>query len=229
VHDPLDVDHEDSTFFDAADELSVCSSSAYGSDNEEHPPPRHLPPARHTAAAAIVRPAAAPPTPCEPLDSDSSLPPGLELSASRRAQLLVAMRAAVLKPADSAACAAYEDRSPATLERFLRARDYDVAVSAALYLEHRAWRKSLGWHVPASAVPAQVWAHKKVSIQALSRRGAPLLILLARRHTMENRDMTAVRLFIVHSMDRIMDSLAPGGQMICLVDFEGLSRKNADV
>ena len=122
-----------------------------------------------------------------------------------------------------------EDRSPATLERFLRARDYDGPGATALFLEHRAWRTKLGWRVPASRIPAREFAHQKICLQATSVDGRPLLLIVSRRHSMVDRDMDASRAFIVHTMDRIFDAMRPGGQFLVLVDFNGLSRANADI
>jgi hypothetical protein len=82
----------------------------------------------------------------------------------------------------AAAVAPWEDRSPATLERFLRARDYDVGVAAALFLEHRAWRQQLGVRVPGDRVPARQFGEQKIALQSLSRTGRPLLIIVAKRH-----------------------------------------------
>jgi hypothetical protein len=82
----------------------------------------------------------------------------------------------------AAAVAPWEDRSPATLERFLRARDYDVGVAAALFLEHRAWRQQLGVRVPGDRVPARQFGEQKIALQGLSRAGRPLLIIVAKRH-----------------------------------------------
>ena len=76
----------------------------------------------------------------------------------------------------------WEDRSPATLERFLRARDYDAAVAAELFLEHRAWRNTFGWHVTGAEVLPSQLAAEKIALQGLSRTGAPLLVILAGRH-----------------------------------------------
>ncbi len=82
----------------------------------------------------------------------------------------------------AAAAARWEDRSPATLERFLRARDFDVAVAAALFLEHRAWRSALGWAVPPTRLPAVQLAERKIALQARCRQGRPLLIIAVSRH-----------------------------------------------
>ena len=84
--------------------------------------------------------------------------------------------------------ALWEDRSPATLERFLRARDYDVAVASELFLEHRAWRKSLGWRVTGDRVPPSQFEERKIALQARSRAGAPLLIIIASRHNKCDRN-----------------------------------------
>ena len=78
--------------------------------------------------------------------------------------------------------ATWEDRSPATLERFLRARDFDVPVATTLFLEHRAWRCNIGWHVTGTQVNAAQLAERKIALQALSRTGAPWLIIVAKRH-----------------------------------------------
>ena len=120
--------------------------------------------------------------PAAPLDDDHWLPPG-GVAPHVRDAALATMCQLITAPADTAACALLEDRSPATLERFLRARDFDAAVAAALFLEHRAWRQSFGWSVSGAAVPQRQYDEQKIMLQALSRSGAPLLIIIARRHS----------------------------------------------
>jgi hypothetical protein len=170
--------------------------------------------------------------------SDNAMPLGWpSITPSVRSAKLAAMRAAITANKSSAQEAApWEDRSPATLERFLRSRDYRVDVAAELFLEHRAWRTSLGWHVPESAVAQPYFSERKLAIQALSSKGkeplsvgCPLLIIVARNHILEGRKMDEVRTAIVHVMDRIMDSLPPGGRFVVLLDLVGLQYRNADV
>ena len=128
-----------------------------------------------------------------------------------------------------AAAALWEDRSPATLERFLRARDYNVGVASALFLEHRAWRQSLGWVVGPSGIPPKLWAEQKGAIQAISTDGhTPLLVIVVRNHSMVGREMPPAKRFIVHAMDRVCDSLRPGGRFVVAIDFEGMGYRNAD-
>jgi len=177
-----------------------------------------------TAPAALLRV----PTPCDPLDDDARLPPN-GVPAARRAAAVAALRAAILAPEGSAAVARLEDRSPATLERFLRARDYDVAVAAALFLEHRRWRGSFGWRVLGTQVPAAQYGEGKVALQALSRTGAPLLIVVARRHNREAAEAAVMRRYITFCLDKCMDALPPGGQLIAILDLAALSRRNLDV
>lgn len=219
---------EDDTFYDCeecGDYVDLCDApepSSRGAAADQKGP----------ASEREVSPWPDLPLPCEPLDDDDEVPPlpaGTDISQRDRQAALTAMRAAVMAPWDTEIVSPWEDRSPATLERFLRARDYDVPVASTLYLEHRAWRRQLGWRVPASAVPAEHWAHQKICLQALSVDGRPLLIIVVRRHTMAGRDMDAVRAFIVHTMDRIFDAMRPGGQFLVLVDFKGLSRTSADL
>jgi hypothetical protein len=96
---------------------------------------------------------------------------------------LPAVHAAAPLPARAPdAVAHWEDRSPATLERFLRARDYDVPIAAALLLEHRAWRQGFGWAIGFEQLPPKLIGHAAIALQALSRRGNPLLIIVTRRH-----------------------------------------------
>lgn len=166
--------------------------------------------------------------PVAPLDDDSWLPPG-GVSPHVRDVALAAMRQLITAPADTAACTVWEDRSPAALERFLRARDFDVAVASALFLEHRAWRRSFGWSVRGTAVPQRQYDERKIMLQGLSRSGAPLLIILARRHDKEHRDMADIQRFIIFTMDKIMDAMRPGGQFVVLLDLSGLTRHNLDL
>lgn len=182
----------------------------------------------HAGESSAERPLGDVPTPCEPLDDDARLPPN-GVPAARRAAAVAELRAAILAHADSAAVAHLEDRSPATLERFLRARDYDVGVAAALFLEHRRWRGGFGWRVLGSEVPPSQYAEQKVALQALSRTGAPLLIVVARRHDREAAEPAVMRRFITFCLDKCVDALPPGGQLIAILDLASLGRRNLDV
>jgi hypothetical protein len=147
-------------------------------------------------AAASPATVGSPPHPCEPLDEDSHIPPlpqGYGVPAEERERAVVAMRAAVLGGPDTALVSPWEDRCPATLERFLRARDYDVAVAASLFLEHRAWRQSFGWRVQAAQVTDKEFGQHKICLQARSVDDRPLLIIVVRRHTVIGRDMDVVK------------------------------------
>ena len=172
------------------------------------------------------------PHPCEPLDDDADLPPlphGYPVPEEERKRALVAMRSAVLGGPDTELVAPWEDRSPATLERFLRARDFDVPVAASLFLEHRAWRQSFGWRVQAAQVTGEQFGHQKICLQARSVDDRPLLVIIVRRHTVIGRDLDVVKAYIVHTMDRIFDSMRPGSQFLVLVDFKGMGRINIDL
>ena len=75
--------------------------------------------------------------PIEPLDEDEELPPlpdNYPVSARARSEALRTLRSLILAAPDATepTVAALEDRSPATLTRFLRARDFDAHVAAAL-------------------------------------------------------------------------------------------------
>ena len=245
--------------YDSADEAEWFDACAHFADDPAYadlsfgaahatgeglPPP----PAPTSLAQSSV------PLPTEPLDDDDWLPPNT-VSDKERAAAVAALRARILATPDAGtptcalppirfricaltcarcradAVAPYEDRSPATLERFLRARDYDVDVAAALMLEHRAWRVAANWAVGIERVTPADLASRKIALQALSRRGEPLLIIVASRHSKcalvpshaallvssvfeldadlrrsvfrrDNRDMVDVRNYIVYTMDK---------------------------
>ena len=105
-----------------------------------------------------------------------------------------------------------------------------MAVAAALFLEHRAWRQSLGWAVGPSSIPPKLWAEKKGALQAISHDGhhTPLLVIVVRNHDMSGREMAPAKRFIVHAMDRVVDCLRPGGRFVVAIDFEGMGYRNAD-
>ena len=244
-------DDEDDAFYD-------CYSDDFGGDDASTHGSRRP---SYSEAATVSPSSLGGPHPCEPLDDDEDvppLPPGVELSPEERRAALAAMRASILGGPDTAAVAPWEDRSPATLERFLRARDYDVAVASALFLEHRAWRQSFGWRVEAAQVTDEQFGQHKICLQARSVDDRPLLVIVVRRHSVVGRDMDVVKAYIVrlpssrpaslcrrmphslppgplspphqvHTMDRIFDSMRPGGQFLVLVDFKGMSRANIDL
>lgn len=136
------------------------------------------------ASGALVQsPAAAQASgPAAPLDDDRWLPPSAVSPQVRDAALAAMRRLITADRGETEACSEWEDRSPATCERFLRARDFDAGVAAALFLEHRAWRRSFGWSVRGGEVSRRQYDEQKIVLQALSRKGAPLLIIIARRH-----------------------------------------------
>jgi hypothetical protein len=127
------------------------------------------------------------------------------------------------------ACAQYEDRSNACLERFLRARKYDVAVSSAMFLEHRRWRTGFGWVQGPADVPVQL-AQQKVCMQGLCRDGLPFVIVVANAHRPTGRaGVPELFAFFVYVMDTLSTAMGPGGQFRILVDLRNMSRGNADL
>jgi len=127
------------------------------------------------------------------------------------------------------ACTAYEDRSNACLERFLRARKYDVAVASAMYLEHRRWRAAFGWVQGPSDVPVQL-SQRKVCMQGLCRDGLPFVIVVANAHRPTGKaGVPELFRFFVYVMDTISCAMGPGGQFRILVDLRNMSRANADL
>ena len=122
-----------------------------------------------------------------------------------------------------------EDRSAATLERFLRARKYDVAVAASMFLEHRRWRSSFGWAQRPVDMDAQL-AQRKVCMQGLCRDGLPFVIVAACRHRGTGRDgVPELNRFFVYVMDTITTATGQAGTFRLLVDLRGLSTANADL
>ena len=77
--------------------------------------------------------------------------------------------------------ALWEDRSDATLERFLRARNYHLLAAKTMWLDHRAWRQSFGWVQPPIDMKTQL-AQEKVCLQGLCRDGLPFVVVIAARH-----------------------------------------------
>lgn len=151
-------------------------------------------------------------------------------SVERRRAAIDAMRKIVLADplTDDPNCVKHECRSNMTLERFLRARDYNPKVAAALYLEHRRWRQSFRWSVSPASIPNQL-AAEKLCLQGVAKNGQPFVCLLARRHTGSARDMEEVKRFFVYTMDTIIQGLGPGGKFLIMVDLGGLSNKNTDL
>jgi hypothetical protein len=146
-------------------------------DDDDWLPPNAVPAAARAAAVNALR-ARILDTPdagaCTAAPHMRSLSAAFPLLASQP------LRAPAAPRAD--AVAHWEDRSPATLERFLRARDYDVPIAAALLLEHRAWRQGFGWAVGFERLPPKLVGFGTIALQARSRRGSPLLIIVTRRH-----------------------------------------------
>lgn len=132
----------------------------------------------------------------------------------------------------AAACAGLEDRSAAALERFLRARKYDVAVAAAMYLEHRRWRAAFAptpWVQGPGDVAAQL-EQRKVAMQGLCRDGMPFVIVVARSHRPTGREgVPELHRAFVFIMDCITAAAGPGGQFRILVDLRNMTTANADL
>lgn len=123
--------------------------------------------------------------------------------------------------------AVWEDRSNAAMERFLRARSYDVEVAAALFIDHRRWRNSFNWSVHPGMMPSRL-PTKVAALHGFCRQGMPLLLVIGRNHVAKGRDMDEIRNVITYTLDKITNILTPGQQFHCLVDLKGLSYANAD-
>ena len=144
-----------------------------------------------------------------------------------------APRARLTRPAGRAeACTGIEDRSNATLERFLRARKYDVAVAAAMYLEHRRWRAAFSptpWVQGPEDVAGQL-AQRKVAMQGLCHDGLPFVIVVARNHRPTGREgVPELNRAFVYIMDCITAAAGPGGQFRIAVDLRSMTTANADL
>ena len=111
------------------------------------------------------------------------------------------------------ACEGLEDRSCAALERFLRARKFDVAVTAAMFLEHRRWRASFAptpWVQGPDDVATQL-AQRKVAMQGLCRDNLPFVIVIARNHYPTGREgVPELHRAFVYIMDVITAAAGPG-------------------
>lgn len=136
------------------------------------------------------------------------------LPLEERLAAIAAVREAVLSPSaepSASECAHVEDRSNAALERFLRARKYDVHVSAALYLEHRKWREAFHWVQKPDTIPNQL-AQKKVHMQGLCCDGLPFVVVTARHHIPTGKaGLDELFRFFVYVMDTISTAMGPGG------------------
>lgn len=114
-------------------------------------------------------------------------------------------------PAD--ACEGLEDRSCAAIERFLRARKYDVPVAAAMFVEHRRWRASFAptpWVQGPDNVATQL-AQRKVAMQGLCRDALPFVIVIARNHFPTGREgVPELHRAFVYIMDCITSAAGPG-------------------
>ena len=140
-----------------------------------------------------------------------------------------ALLAGLTRARATAACADVEDRSDATLERFLRARKYDVAVASAMYLEHRRWRAAFGWRQGPENIGVQL-AQQKVCMQGLCRDGLPFVIVAACRHVPTGKaGVPELFRFFIYTMDTISTAMGPAGMFRILVDLRGMSSANADL
>ena len=144
----------------------------------------------------------------------------------------VLRRCAPLTRARAEACTGVEDRSNAALERFLRARKYDVAVAAAMYLEHRRWRASFSptpWVQGPGNVANQL-AQCKVAMQGLCHDGLPFVIVVARNHRPTGKEgVPELNRAFVYIMDCITAAAGPGGQFRIAVDLRSMTTANADL
>lgn len=125
-----------------------------------------------------------------------------------------------------------EDRSNAALERFLRARKYDVPVAAAMYLEHRRWRAAFSptpWVQGPGNVANQL-AQCKVAMQGLCHDGLPFVIVVARNHRPTGKEgVPELNRAFVYIMDCITAAAGPGGQFRIAVDLRSMTTANADL
>ena len=192
----------------------------------------------------------------EPVDwTDESqmlpVPDRRPLPLEDRLAAISALREAVLAPSaqpPAEACSLVEDRSNAALERFLRARKYDVPVAAPLFLEHGGGWGGGGWLQGAESIPVQL-AQKKVHMQGLCHDGLPFVVVVARNHIPTGKaGLPELFRFFVYVMDTIAVSMGPGGacerpdtgrclsptlrsagQFRLLVDLRWMSYANADL
>jgi hypothetical protein len=182
------------------------------------------------------------------LDESQMLPANSRssLSTDERLAAIRALRKLILAPADTAKCAAFEDRSNAALERFLRARGFKIQVAAALFLEHRRWRSTFDWVQGPNNITKQL-AHQVVCMQGLCKDGLPFVIVVANRFKPSGKEgiPELFRFFIYvmvrmpasssHSLsqpflqDTIASAMGPGGQFRLLVDLRNMSSANADL
>lgn len=95
----------------------------------------------------------------------------------------------------------------------MRARKYDVAVAAAMFLEHRRWRAAFApmpWVQGPDNVATQL-AQRKVAMQGLCRDSLPFVIVSARNHYPTGREgVPELNRAFVYIMDVITAAAGPG-------------------
>jgi len=195
-------------------------------------------------------------------DEEQMLPPNARPLQERLAAIAALRKAVLAEPGTgvplaydsrrplahllAAACAQFEDRSNAALERFLRARKYDLAVTKALFLEHRRWRSGWGWVQGPHDIATQL-GQQKVLMQGLcasscllglglpltpplGHDGLPFVVVVARNHHPTGKEgLAELFRFFVYVMDTLSTAMGPGGQFRILVDLRRMSSANADL
>lgn len=134
------------------------------------------------------------------IDEDAPMPPQPGLPpAAKRLECIRRLRELLEAGEASAACAHLESRCDATLERFLRARDFRVEVAHALMLEHRRWRASFGWRIEPEQVSPMLGRDLKfIGLPGVTKAGRTIMVLHVSRHDAyaKDRDLEVIKKLI---------------------------------
>ncbi|CAN6485618.1 unnamed protein product [Victoria cruziana] len=90
------------------------------------------------------------------------------------------------------------------LRRFLRARDLNIEKSTAMFLKYLKWRREFmpRGFVSESEIPNEI-RKEKVFVQGFDKEGRPLAVIMAGRHTSDDRDLEEIKRLTVYAVDML--------------------------
>ncbi|CAN6485617.1 unnamed protein product [Victoria cruziana] len=117
------------------------------------------------------------------------------------------------------------------LRRFLRARDLNIEKSTAMFLKYLKWRREFmpRGFVSESEIPNEI-RKEKVFVQGFDKEGRPLAVIMAGRHTSDDRDLEEIKRLTVYAVDMLCARTNDQQEKFALIgDFQGWGYASSDI
>ncbi|CAM6105613.1 unnamed protein product [Calypogeia fissa] len=118
----------------------------------------------------------------------------------------------------------------ATLLRFLKARNMDVAKASEMFIKDWRWRGQFApkGFIAEDEISRQLLA-EKAFLQGLDRKGRPLMILIGAKHFSKGRDMDEFKRYCFYCIERVIASMPAGvEQFVTIFDSGSTGYRNMD-